>query len=202
MTETQLREHALSMFTKHTLEVVANTGQVQMFICRKPDTSEFSFQVVCADNMICLTGDVYSMLVEPGYGRSGLSWMRGSIDSESYFLGKIKNDRHHYDFDPKKVKKALLETAKQYYEEGEENEHYNSILSVVEKLGEDDKGHYGEQRFYDLWYKAGLDEAPNLLELTPQTIYQLTAIQTLCRLLDETKFVTKSYREGGADAQS
>ena len=94
-----IRTHAIEAFKNHKVTVLCNTPEVQMFRCQKPGTWVYGFQVVCADNMICLTGDIDSILIEPGYGRNGTKFLRGSINCEGYFLEKVRNTKNHTEYD-------------------------------------------------------------------------------------------------------
>ena len=182
MIEDQIRAEARKVFEKHELKIVENTDHIQMFICRKPNDSTFAFQVVCANNMVCLTGDIYSMLVEPGYGRNGTMFLRGSINSEGYFLGKIRLGRDDHTKYSVEEAQRIIDNEREQYKDSPE------VLDQLDDILIGDEGKYGEFKFYESWYDAGLDECPNPKVLTAQTIYQLEGLKWLANKLDEINF--------------
>lgn len=185
MTRTQIAK----VFEKHQLTVVENTESVQMFVCRKPGTGVYGFQVVCADNVICLTGDIYSLLVEPGYGRNGTKFLRGSIESESYFLSKVRFGKDDLDeFTVDKAREALKYEREQYADSPD-------VLRLLDKAEEglQEDGKYGHMKFCEAWYEAGLDDMPNVLTLRAQVEFQLEALKWLSRELDRIGFINGTH---------
>jgi hypothetical protein len=181
MRDKRIREEAAKAFAEHQMQILANSDEVQMFRCQKSGTWCYGFQVVCADNMICLTGDIDSMLIEPGYRRNGTMFMRGSIDSESYFLSKIRHGRDdHKQFDKDEALSAIAYRRENYGDSPEVLEALKGIEEAVEDL----IGKGAEHEFYRLWYEAGLDEAPSPTVLDAGAIYALEAMKWLARTLD------------------
>lgn len=178
------RKHAVEAFKDHKVTVLCNTPEVQMFKCRRPGTSEYSFQVVCADNMICLTGDIDSILVEPGYGRNGTRFLRGQAETcESYFLSKVKNTEAHTEYDEDYAEEYLLRCIKDAKEEEDLVEKYESVLETVIN-----NGRWGERQFHDAWADNDLDEHPNMRVISGQAIFQMEAFKWLARELDSIGF--------------
>ena len=200
MTQQQIREEAKQAFLEHTVNVIENTKNVQVFKFQKPGTWVYGFQLVCADNMICVTGDVYSMLVEPGYGRSGLAWMRGSINSESYFLEKIRITDQYEEFCQEKAAAFLKDRIKEVQDElndsleGETDEGEIRLLknTAEEKIESinDIPLDVGPHKFLEECHELELfDETPNVMKLSSETLYQLEGLRAFCRKLDEMNFL-------------
>lgn len=179
VSEPKVREEAKQAFLKHEIKIIENTKNVQMFLCANPESWLYKFQLVCADNMICMTGDVYSMLVEPGYGRSGLAWMRGSINSEDYFLEKIRITKDYTEYCPQLARDAVDHLIREAGDDEDQTEAFGEISSDE-----------GEAKFHESWYEySDQDEAPNVRRLTTTTIYQLEGLRWFCKKLDEMNFL-------------
>lgn len=179
------RKHAMEAFKDHKVTVLCNTPEVQMFRCQKLGTWVYGFQVVCADNTICLTGDIGSILIEPGYGRNGTKFLRGSVNSESYFLGKIRNTEAHTEYDGQYAREYLQDCIKNAKEQEESDlvEKYQNVLEAIE-----DDGNFGEHRFHEVWSNNDLDDHPDMRVMSSQAIFQMEAMKMLAARLEEMNF--------------
>ena len=77
-------------FENHKIETVLSNDKenVYRFLFRQSDTWCFGMELTFAPNLIVVTGDCGDILLAPGYGRCGLSFLKGSIGSYDYLLGK------------------------------------------------------------------------------------------------------------------
>lgn len=202
MNNDQLRIEYKKYFEHHKIRVIENTKNVQMFVCKKPGEHEFWFQVVCAENTVAVTGDCGSMLQEPGYGRSGLACMRGSLRSESYFLSKIRDSKDYEEYDEEDARAQVAELLKdhneRYAKDREENKDDHDALEELEKKHESRLQEIesivcdmGEYKFQETWNEVDHDggDIPTSTKLTSQTLLILAGLNKFCELLDEMDFL-------------
>jgi hypothetical protein len=169
----------MNYFEKHQLSVLCDTPAVQRFSFKAKATSEFGFTVTTAENLIVMTGDIGTLIIEPGYGRDGLAFLRKNLKNQGYFLGKA----------PSEIRPSLTEFKAQYAiedlkqcvaDESITNEQYESI---IDELGSED-GQYGEIKYWELCSDYNIDEPPSATRLNPQVKLQLEGLAAFLAALD------------------
>jgi len=175
-------------FNNYKITVIENTPNVQVFLAKMPNTSSFSFQVVIASNMIAMSGDIYNLMINPGYGR-GIGWLRSSINSPIYVREKMPrqfySDREWESEDAKKALKEYLDQKTQ--DDPETKEKNDEIL-------EECKYYVGiDQLFYSFCTNNGIDEPYDIYKgnISHQQIFQLAALTWFCEELDRMEFKVK-----------
>ena len=88
--EREKMDNLEQIFKDHEIEVIVDTPEVQRYKFSKPGTWMYGFFLTFSDNLIVLNGDIGTMIVEPGYGRNGLTFLRGSINSLDYVWTESK----------------------------------------------------------------------------------------------------------------
>ena len=155
-------------FDKHELTIIHESISVKRYLFRDPKTWCFGFYLTCADNLIVMNGDTYSLLVEPGYGRDGLAFLRGAIDSYDYFLSKcplkmeVKEYSHSY--------------AMELLKEDVENE-YISQEQLDDAYGLDEGEFRGEIAYWDFCYEHNLDDPCSPRTYTRTTLNQIAGLR-------------------------
>lgn len=164
-------EKCKRLFNNHLITKIADQNGVYRFSYRRPDSGTYGFALTCADNLIIMNGDCYSLLVEPGYGRNGLAFLLSNVtrDPFYYFLSKV----------PHCVKDSIKEYSK---EKAEQNlrEYVKEEYITEEDLEdwEDEfEGKYGEMKYYEFCHEKQIEEpsSPNILD--GQTILQIAGLQ-------------------------
>lgn len=167
------------IFENHQLQVLADTPEVRRYYFGRKETNTYSFTLTTANNLIVLTGDIGTLIIEPGYDRDGLSFMRRSLNSEDYFLSKA----------PREIRTALteycpayaLEDIKEWLDlEYIKEEIYKEFL---DRLG-DETGQYGESKYWELCYDLGIEEPPRATRMHPQVKLQLAGLRAALKAID------------------
>lgn len=163
-------------FKDHEIIVVTDNEHVKKFIFKKPGTGTFEFSLVTADNLIAMTGDCYSLMITPGYGRCGFSFLRGSVNSVGYFLGKcpfnLELTKYSYD--------EAIHNIRTYVEEGYINQ---EDLDDVYNLDEGDL--IGENNYYKFCNDHEIYEPSSPRVLTATTLLQLAGLQCFVEKYNE-----------------
>jgi hypothetical protein len=175
----------LENFKDHEINIITNTKDVKVFYSARPKNLSFSFQLVFADNLIAMSGDIYSLMINPGKGRS-LGWLRGSIGSLSYVREKMPKQFHNdRDWKSDSAKKALKEYLDQDSKDNPENEEKNNNISEYTDYNAEN-----EHDFYDYCYKNGIEEPYYIYngDVSNVQMLQLAALTWFCKKLDEIGF--------------
>ena len=183
------QNHAIEAFKDHEVRVITNTPEIQAFECRNKNGSWcYGFKVICADNFISMYGDLDTLTFLPGYNRDGLRWMRGSINSRSYFFEKLDSAHRekvkHYDI--QYAIDAVLSHI--YYDDMDEVVEYNQQeLNLLYDCFEENVER--EHEFYEkAYYDYNMDEAPIPTCSRSTLEYRYQALKKFCELLDEIEF--------------
>lgn len=126
-----------------------------------------------------MQGDCYSLLIEPGYDRNGLAFLRGSVKSEGYFLGKCP-------FNSDLLTEVKYDTALENFN----SEHVGGSLTdeELEQITEElnaDGGIYTEASYYELCSEYNIDEPSSPRVLTSRTKLQLAGLQCFVEAYDK-----------------
>ena len=168
-----------TVFDNHEIKTVCDHSAVKRFTFRRSDSGEYGFAVTFADNLIVMNGDIGTMVVEPGYGRDGLAFLRGSLKSPSYFLSKV----------PHEIRQSMKEYKREYaiesMREWLEAEYINKkqFEEFCEELCTED-GTYGEMKYYELCYEMNIEEPPTPTRLKSQTEIQLVGLEKFLERLE------------------
>lgn len=163
-------------FKGHEIIILEDGQYTKHFVFKKGGTGTFSFDLVTAHNLIAMTGDCYSLMITPGYGRCGLAFLRGSINSEGYFLSKCP------------FKEQLTEYSHQ------EAMHHIRVCVENEQITEEDlqdadwvdeDPFWGEFRYYEFCYEKDIDEPASPKVLTETTKLQLAGLQCFVEKYNE-----------------
>ncbi len=197
-------------FSNHVVDLEKSEmgTAVQTFRFAKPDTGMYSMQITCGVNLITITGDCYSLMVTPGYGRSGLGFLRGSITSVGYFLEKVpyelseglkgfsnelateyigdhykcKFDDEDYDF--------LEDTVQYMYDKGTDECVKDELTAALDKYLEEeipsfDNGDVmGLADYYNHCYMLDIDEPSDPTQLKPRVYLQLAGLRAFVEYFD------------------
>jgi len=158
-------------FIDHEISVIYEGKDVKRYKFQKPGTWQYGFYLTCADNLIAMNGDCYSLMIEPGYNRPGLSFLRCNACNTGYFLEKCRLDGSLREF---KAKYALEDMKWQL----EQEYITKDIYAVFEEDMPDEDGMYGEVKYRELCSDLEIDEPPAGLRLTTTTIMQLAGLET------------------------
>jgi hypothetical protein len=161
-------EECKKNFAKHVLTVICDHERVKRFQFRRPDSGMYGFSLTTADNLIVMNGDTYALMLEPGYGRQGLGWLRGSVDSVSYLLEKCPFRKLLTEYSYEQAKENL-----QYYV----TEEYLKQEDVDDLYGLDDGELYSEGRYYEFCHEKEIDEPMSPRRLTYTTLNQVAGLQ-------------------------
>lgn len=186
--EEMTRQRAVNAFKDHQVRVLTNNEHVQAFECRNKNGSwQYGFRVICADNLITMYGDVGELVVLPGYNRDGVRWLRGSIDSKSYFVEKIDGPYRKDDVEFSR-ENAIDAIFGYIYDDLDEVEEYQqNDLNLLNDCLNDEFEH--ENQFYEKgYYEYDMDEMPSPTRATANFEYRYQALKRLCELLDEIDF--------------
>ena len=188
LTEKITKEQAIKSFADHKLKIICNTKEVQMFECRNKDGSWcYGFRAVFADNLICMHGDCGELLINPGYNRDGLRWMRGSINSIGYFREKFDQPyvEDTREFSNDIAVDNLLGCIHDDIEEVVESYQYE--LKLIEKCLETEfETEYEFHRY--AFDECACDEPWTATRVKASFWYRYYALKRLCDLLDEVDF--------------
>lgn len=172
--------YPIETFKDHEITVIIDTPEIQRFKFSKPGTWMYGFFLTCSDNLIILNGDINTLVVEPGYGRNGLAFLRGSVNSTDYFLGKV----------PYNYRESLVEYKQEYAIEDMEEWHQLEYINDAqwedfkERLSDED-GQYGQSKYYELCSRLGIEEPPRATRMSPQTILQVAGLMAFIHKLDK-----------------
>lgn len=188
VSQEKMTERAIEAFKDHKITVLTNNKNVQAFECRNGDGSWcYGFRVVFSDNLICMYGDCGELVVNPGYGRQGIRWMRGSIKSKGYFFEKT--DRAYIEESKRFSERHAIASAVGYiYDDLDEIEDYQQgELNLLNDCINGEIMH--EHDFYNRAYSDyGFDECPDPRDVFESLEYRYQALVRLCELLDEIDF--------------
>lgn len=165
-------EKCKKYFDRHEINTIIDQDGVSRFSFRRPDSGMYGFALTCADNLIVMNGDCYSLLVEPGYGRNGLGFLLSNVcrDPFYYFLSKVplcvKDSIKEYS--PEKAKDNINE----YVKEG-----YITEQDLDDWEGHDEGGKYGEFKYYEFCHEKQIDEPSSPYIVDSQTILQIAGLQ-------------------------
>lgn len=161
-------------FSKHQIFTIHSNDQVQVFLFRKPDSWSNGFQLVCTDNTILMNGDCWSLLIEPGYGRSGLAFLRGSVFDVSYFLSKCPFRDEVKEFSRERALENI-----EYYHENEylTDDQYEDFIERFTDKGE----FYDIVSYYELCHEYEIDEPMGVKVLKHRTLNQIAGLQCFVR---------------------
>lgn len=159
-------------FDRHQITTVVNESGVSRFIYKRPDSGMYGFSLTCADNLIVLNGDIYTLVVEPGYGRNGLAFLLSHVtrDPFYYFLSKV----------PYRFKEALYEFSPEKAEENMKyyiKEEYITEEDLDDWSGRGESGRYGEFKYYEFCHEKDIDEPMSPHVVDGQTIMQIAGLQ-------------------------
>lgn len=164
-------EKRKEIFSKHEIHTIVDQNGVTRFSFRRPDSGMYGFSLTCADNLIVMNGDCYSLLVEPGYGRNGLAFLLSNVcrDPFYYFLSKVPNGFRDglTEYSSEKAEEHI----KYYIEECEYK------LDLSEWVGRGEDGKYGEWKYYEFCHDNNVDEPMDPRILDSQTILQIAGLQ-------------------------
>ena len=169
-------------FKNHEITEVINNEQISRHIFKDPDTGTYAFTVTCADNLIIMNGDCYSLYIEPGYGRHGLSFLKSSIESYDYFIGKCPYIENTTEFDQDYAKQLLTEHLKEFADCDEKPYSKNDI----EDLYLEDDSIHGEVAYYEFCYKHEIYEPFKPRRYKHKTLNQIAGLQVFIKKLEET----------------
>lgn len=176
---TRIEEFEKKNFSKHVLTIIHESDDVKRYQFRQPDTGCYGFNLVTSDNLIQMNGDCYSLTVHPGYGRSGLGFLRGSIDSYDYFLSKVpyynKNSLTEYNY--QEAKKNLKEMAEMYEKKFDRDWLYNL----------DDSEWYSEFKYYELCNELNFEEPYSPRVMNGRTIMQLAGLRAFVEAYEKSE---------------
>lgn len=159
-------------FSRHELKVICDNEKVKRFQFRRPDSGCYGFNLTTADNLIVMNGDTYTLIIEPGYGREGLGFLLGSINSLGYFLSKCPFRSWGKDVLTEFSHDKALENLKYYIE----NE-YVTKEQVDDICGLDDGEWHGEHAYYEFCNKYNIDEPMSPRVLTHTTLNQVAGLR-------------------------
>ena len=169
-------EYPLDIFKKHVLTIIHESDAVKRYQFKQTDTWNCGFNLTCADNLIVMNGDCYTLILEPGHGRCGLAFLRSSVKNVDYFLSKcpLRENLSEYKYE------YALEDVKEYLEDYCDDEEKGA--EVFEQFKDDlnsEDGKYGEFQYYKTC--AGmeeLDEPPCATRMTGTTKMQIAGLMS------------------------
>lgn len=170
-----------TIFDKHEITVICDTDSIKRFKFSAPDTWCYGFFLTTSDNLIVMNGDIGTLVVEPGYGRDGLAFLRGSLKSTGYFLSKIPYP--FKDATTEYCRKLALEGIKEFFENDYISE--AQLKDFEEQLTDDYSGEYAEMKYYELCYELKIEEPPRATKRTGQTEVQLLGLEKFLEKLDK-----------------
>lgn len=189
VTNDQIKRFTAS-FDKHQLKVLCNQPHVQMFTFRDPATFVYGFNVTCSDNCIAMTGDLYNLIITPGYGR-GLGWLRSAMsESEDglsgYIYGKIPSEINKTEFDGQDAYDTMKKHIEEYYCDEDSREEQKKLLESLEDHGE-------FEHIYDFSEWCDSNNICDWYEIYSETTverihYQMMALKIFCDALDKINF--------------
>jgi hypothetical protein len=182
------------LFDGHVIKIIQETEHAKVYEFRNPNSWEFWFKLVCADNLIAMTGDAYSLFIEPGYGRDGLAFLRGSVRSEGYFLGKCPHDFSSAltEFS----REEALANFKSYLESGYVDE--EEYVEMCDELS--DEGELRDEvSYYDICSDYEIDEPSSPRVLTNRVKIQLAGLQKFVEAYDKLNPIPKDM--GGTEIE-
>ena len=167
-------------FKDHVVTVVENTPNVQIFSCRKPDTSIYSFSVTFTSDGISMFGDIGSLML-----RQGIDWFRHSIRDCHYAMSKIPHEFSLKEFDSDTAKKHMEEMIS---EDVIEYELLDDCKGIIEDLN--DGSIESASVFVSRWFSGGFGgyEHPEISIYKRQVWYQMSAFVWLAEQLDKMDF--------------
>ena len=177
-TDQKIQAIKLECFKDHQITSVEGTGDITRFRFSGPNRGCYWFDLTCADNLIVMTGDCYSLMIEPGYGRNGLAFLRGSIKSIGYFLGKCPFGKLLKEYSRDAALKAIL-----HYKETDclTEDQYEDFLDRLTDEGE----FYDEVKYYELCHDFDIDDPSSPTVLTRQTLTQLAGLQRFVEVYEK-----------------
>lgn len=175
-------EYPLDNFKNHVLTIIHEHESVKRYQFKQPDTGCYGFNLTCADNLMIMTGDCYTMVIEPGYGRCGLAFLRGSIKSLDYFLGKSPFREQMSEYKHEYALEDMKEYIKDYYEDGYEDK----WLDFKGRLNGED-GPYGEASYYEACSYTDIDEPPRARRMTSTTKMQIAGLMAFVEAYEKVK---------------
>jgi len=158
----------LRNFNNHQITVIHESDKVKRYSFKQPDTGCYGFSLTCADNLIVMTGDCYSLLVEPGYGRDGLAFLRGSINSYGYFLSKCPLNMEIKKYSPERALKLVKEYYKDYLEKDLKEDELPCDFY--------EEGLRGEVAYWDFCHESEIDDPGCPTVYTGQTLLQIAGL--------------------------
>ena len=163
-----MEEKYREIFDEHEVTELLVTDEVQKYMFRKPDSGMYGFSVISSDNLLYMNGDIGPFLVTPGYGRNGLKFLRGSINSTGYFLEKVPYEfkRQLTVFSMHEAKEAIKEYATEdygYLTKEEADKIMQELYECNGFCGPDEV----ERRYYELCMAHDIDEpsSPRVLSV-------------------------------------
>lgn len=169
-------------FKDHVVEVIIESEYVKKYKFSNPNSSEYWFDLVCSDNMIAMMGDCYELMVNPGYGRDGLAFLRGSINSYGYFLEKCRYNKGLGDPLTEYSTEEANENIKRYIEDG-----YITSDDTKYLYGLDEGQFHGEFRYYEFCSEKQIDEPYSPRVLTSTTMLQIAGLMVFVEKYNELK---------------
>lgn len=143
-------------FSDHEIKIIHQSEDFSRIKFSRPNTWMYGMFITTADNLIVVNGDCGTLVLEPGYGRNGLSFLKGSIDSAYYLLGKTPFKNEIKEYSPEYAKSLLYERLEEYKEEYPEK--YTKFKKKLKDIHLDDWD--GEQNYYRFCHENDFDDDP------------------------------------------
>lgn len=191
-------EYPLEYFKNHELTIIHESKEVKRYQYMQPDTGCYGFSLTCADNLIVMNGDCYTFIAEPGYGRCGLAFLRGSVKSVSYLLSKcpLRKELTEYKYE------HALEDMENDLKSGYGDDYEESGKEIFEEFKDglsDEDGSYGEMKYWELCSSLDIDEPPYATRMTSTTKMQIAGLMCFVEAYNKMDKVFKELVDGKWD---
>lgn len=172
-------EKAKTNFIDHEIQEIEITPTMKKFRFQNPKEACYWFELILADNLILMTGDCYTFIAEPGRGRDGLAFLRGSIHSVGYFLEKCPFQQELSEYNKERAEENFkYEMENEYIT----TEQYNEIIENFPDQGPV----HDEGKYYEICYEYGIEEPASPRALKNKTILQLAGLQMFVEAYNKT----------------
>jgi hypothetical protein len=169
-------------FKDHEIQEMEMAPTIKKFRFVNPKDSCYWFELILADNLILMTGDCYTFIAEPGRGRDGLAFLRGSVKSVGYFLEKCPFQQELSEYNKERAQENFKDEMEN---ESITAEQYEEILELFPDQGPV----YDEGKYYEICYEHGIDEPSSPRSLKSRTILQLAGLQAFIEKYDLKKSI-------------